>query len=181
MVRRCSSTLILVGVAFAQTPSRDDLASEKAVARFQSICEAQGKALWGRSLCGPIVIVNPKSHWTVASEQDPDKKFEKRGGVFVGVLPSTIDVANTAVDWGGRKWTMVMAPLPVDPYAQVALVAHEAFHRIQESMDLAGSDQPNAHLDTENGRLWFRLELRALARALRAENDQDLRKSVAYF
>jgi hypothetical protein len=143
------------------------------------VCEAQGKALWGRSLCGPIAIVNPETHWTVASEQDPEKKFEKRGGVFVGALPSNIDVANTAFDWGGRKWTMVRAPVPVDPYSQLALVAHEAFHRIQESLDLAGSDQPNAQLDTEGGRLWFRLELRALARALRSENDDDLRKNVA--
>lgn len=67
----------------------------------------------------------------------------------------------------------------VDPYSQVALITHEAFHRIQDALDLSASDQPNAHLDTENGRLWFRLELRALARALRSETDQDLRKSVA--
>ena len=53
--------------------------------------------------------------------------------------------------------TMVMAPVPDDPYARLALVAHEAFHRVQESLDLSGSDQLTAHLDTENGRLWFRL------------------------
>ena len=165
--------------AQAQTASLEDLAGERAVVRFLSNCDAQGKALWGKSLCGPIVIVDAKTHWTVASEPDPDKKFEKRGNVYVGVLPSNFDVANTAFDWGGRRWTMVMSPLPVDPYSQVALVTHEAFHRVQDSMGLSGSDQPNPQLDTMNGRLWFRLELRALARALRAESDRDLLKSVA--
>ena len=126
----------------------------------------------------PLVIVNAETHWTVASEQDPDKKFEKRGNAWVGKLPASFDAANTAFVWGGRKWTMVMSPLPLKPYLQISLVPHEAFHRIQENLDVAVSDHPNTHLDHENGRLWFRLELRALARALRAESEQELRKSV---
>src|SRR5450432_4040963 len=111
MLKCCVSALIFAVAVLAQSSSMDDSASERAVARFLAICDAQGNALWGRSLCGPVAIVNAKSHWTVASEQDPEKKFEKRGAVYIGVLPSTFDVANTAFDWGGRKWTMVMAPL----------------------------------------------------------------------
>ena len=168
-----------IGVTACSAQSLDDVASERAVARFRSTCEAQGNAVWARSMCGPLVIVNAETHWAVANEQDPEKKFVNRGSVWVGTLPASFDVANTAFNWGGRKWTMVMSPLPVDPYSQIELVSHEAFHRIQESLDLAASDQPNAHLDTENGRLWLRLELRALARALRAETEQELRASVA--
>ena len=130
--------ILLVAIGSLVAQSLDDTASERAVARFLAKCEEQGKALWGRSLCGPLVIVNAETHWTVASEQDPDKKFEKRGNVWVGKLPSNFDVANTAFDWGGRKWTMVMSPLPLDPYSQVSLVSHEAFHRIQEHLNLAG-------------------------------------------
>ena len=156
----------------------EDAASEHAVERFLYSCEAQGTRIWGRSLCGPLAIVHAGTHRTVASEQDPEKKFQKRGAVWIGTLPSNFDVANTAFDWGGRKWTMVSAPLPLDPYTQIKLVTHEAFHRIQQSLDLAATDQPNAHLDTENGRLWLRLELRALARALRSESALDLRRCV---
>ena len=168
--------LVMGAASFAQ--SLDDAANERAMARFLADCDAQGMAVWGRSLCGPLVIVNPESRWTVASEQDPDKKFSKRGNVWMGRLPENFGIANTAFDWGGRKWTMVQSPLPVDPYLQIGLVSHEAFHRIQESLDLAGSDQPNEHLNEELGRLWLRMELRALARALRADSDEDLRRSV---
>jgi hypothetical protein len=178
------SILAFCGAAAAmrgqqQAVSPDDLTSERALAKFQTICEAQGKALWGMSLCGPVAIVNPKTRWTVASERDAEGKFEKRGSVYIGLMPSEILVSNTAVDWGGKKWAEIISPLPLDPYSRLNLVTHEAFHRIQEAAGLMGSDQPEAHLDTDTGRLWLRLELRALARALRSENDQEMRKAVA--
>jgi hypothetical protein len=177
MLVRYSIPVIFVASMFAQTqPSLDDMASERTLARFQSVCDSEGKLLWGASLCGPVAIVNPKTHWTVSTERDPDGKFEKRGPVFVGFLPAQITVANTAIDWGGRKWATIQSPVPADPYSALALVTHEAFHRVQESLGVAGSDQPEAHLDTETGRLWLRMELRALAKALRTENDQEMRK-----
>jgi hypothetical protein len=171
---------LAVAVSAQPAASLDDLASERALARFQSICESQGKALWGMSLCGPVAIVDPKSHWTVASQRDAEGTFEKRGLVFVGLLPPKIDVANTAIDWGGQKWATIMAPLPLDPYTRLKLVTHEAFHRVQTALGVSGSDQPETHLDTETGRLWLRMELRALARALRADNDREMRKSIAH-
>jgi len=169
---------VLAASLIAGAQTLDETATERAVAHFSSICDAQGKAVWGASLCGPIVVVNPRTRSSVASQVDPDGKFIKRGDVWVGALPASFDPANTAFDWGGRKWTMVMAPLPKDPFLQLALITHESFHRVQAGIGLASSDQPNAHLDTETGRVWLRLELRALARALRAEHDQELRAAI---
>ncbi|SPE32838.1 conserved hypothetical protein [Candidatus Sulfopaludibacter sp. SbA3] len=57
-------------------------------------------------------------------------------------------------------------------------MAHESFHRIQPGLGLNASDAPNAHLDSEAGRVWLRLELRALARAMRSEG-ADGRQSAA--
>ncbi len=62
----------------------------------------------------------------------------------------------------------MMLPLPTDPFQRLTLLAHESFHRIQPSLGLSASDAPDPSLDTEAGRLWLRLELRALARALRS-------------
>ncbi|HEY3739017.1 MAG TPA: hypothetical protein VGL53_04190 [Bryobacteraceae bacterium] len=178
MIRSYSMLLFSVTAVFAQQPSLDDLVSERALAKFQSVCEPEGMALWGKPLCGAVAIVNPATHWTVASQQDPDRKFEKRGAVFVGVLPKGMEVANTAIDWGGEKWATIRSPLPADPYSRLALVTHEAFHRVQPSLGLSSSDQREAHLDTETGRLWLRMELRALAQALRAENAAETRQAI---
>ena len=43
---------------------------------------------------------------------------------------------------------------------------HELFHRIQPDLGLITLSGQNAHLDTVEGRVWLRLEWRALARAL---------------
>ena len=85
----------------------------------------------------------------------------------MGVFPERFTPSNTSIQWGGQEWATVMRPLPQDPYQRIALLAHESFHRIQSSAGLGGSDTANPHMDTEAGRLWLRLELRALARALR--------------
>jgi len=178
MFRRCLSAIV-TACAIANAQPNDEVVTERALGRFLSICEAQGKAIWKASLCGPLIIVNRRTRSTVASQADPDAKFTKRGSVYVGLLPEKFEPSNTAIDWGGSKWTMVMAPLPADPFSQLSLISHEAFHRVQGELGLASSDQPNAHLDSETGRLWLRMELRALARALRTENDRELRESIA--
>lgn len=115
MISRWMYALVFAVLMNAQPASLDDMASERALSRFMAICDAEGKALWGRSLCGPIAIVNPETRWTIANEQDPENKFTKSGGVYSGLLPAKFATANTAFDWGNRKWTMVMSPLPSIP------------------------------------------------------------------
>ena len=152
----------------AEIPAETRLAI-KALGEFAQVCEADGARLWGKSLCGPLVLAHPSTRAAVANRRDPDGAFQKSGEAFLGVFPERFTPSNTSIQWGGEEWANVMLPLPADPYERVSLLAHESFHRIQGSLGLAGSDAPNAHLNTEAGRLWLRLELRALARAMRTE------------
>ncbi|MCA9768463.1 MAG: hypothetical protein KC485_06585, partial [Gemmatimonadetes bacterium] len=54
---------------------------------------------------------------------------------------------------------------PGDAYLRDKLIAHEAFHRVQQALGLNARDAINAHLDEEDGRVLLRLELRALTAA----------------
>ena len=92
--------------------------------------------------------------------------LEVRDGVWVGTLPETMIAANTAVEWAGRRWTMVLWPTPPIPHARNRLLLHEMFHRVQDDIGLPAGNPTNSHLDTMDGRIWLRLEMRALARAL---------------
>jgi hypothetical protein len=92
--------------------------------------------------------------------------LREEDGVWVGVLSEEINPANAAVDWAGLRWTMVLWPPPSIPHARNRLLIHELFHRIQEDLGLAADNPPNGHLDTRDGRIWMRLEMRALAEAL---------------
>ena len=64
---------------------------------------------------------------------------------------------------------MVSLPLPTDRFLRIRLLAHESFHRMQPELGLRATDAASAHLESESGRLWLRLELRALAEALRTQ------------
>jgi hypothetical protein len=123
--------------------------------------------IWGVPLYGPIMFVDPRTGNVVANQADLERKLVPQDGVFVGKLPSEINPANTAIDWAGIHWTMVMWPVSEFRQPRERLLLHECFHRLQERLGLPAQDAVNAHLDTLNGRIWIQLEWRALERALR--------------
>jgi hypothetical protein len=134
----------------------------------KTACIHDAGALWGKSLCGPIALVDRQTRIVIANDTLAGRHFLRLGGVYVTTLPQNQFVANTSFDWGGRAWTMVALPLPADRFARVDLVMHEVFHREQSALGLAQKDALNNQLDTRGGRTWLRLEYRALARALEA-------------
>ena len=90
----------------------------------------------------------------------------------MGTLPADQNVSNTGFDWSGTRWTMVALPVPTDPVSRAALMMHERWHRIQDSLGFPAASPTNDHLDTRDGRLWLRLEGRALQRALLTKGDK---------
>ncbi len=134
--------------------------------RARLLSEADGGLLWGKPLYGPMFFVDPATRLVVANEPDSEGSLRAESGVFVGTLPPDQNIANTAIEWAGRRWTMVMWPLPESTYARGRLMMHELFHRIQDDLGLPGSNPANGHLDSMDGRIWLQLELRALGEAL---------------
>lgn len=153
----------------------DTVAMRAAAREFLASCEG-GVALWGRTLCGPLVIVDPDTRFAIATQQPAVGEFRSDQELYAGLLPSGVQLANTAIDWNGTRWSFVLAPVPADPAQRRGLLFHEAFHRIQPALGLDGRDRLNPHLDERDGRYWLRLELRALAVAVRA---RDPRQSPA--
>lgn len=154
------------GAAAAVPP--DAAPAIKASNEWARVCEADGRLLWRKSLCGPMILVNPATRFVIANAPDPAGKFQKYEDVYIGAFPEKFTPSNTSIRWGQQEWATVMLPLPTDPFQRLTLLAHESFHRIQPSLGLSASDAPDPSLDTEAGRVWLRLELRALARALRS-------------
>ena len=66
-----------------------------------AICEADDGALWGVSLCGPILLVDPTTRQAVASQAGDGDVLREDGDVFTGVLPDDVMIANTAVTGTG--------------------------------------------------------------------------------
>jgi hypothetical protein len=113
-------------------------------------------------------LVDPQTRSIFANRADPEKQLKAEGEIFVGKLPEKINIANTAVEWAGTKWTMIMLRLPEEKQRRASLIAHEMWHRIQDDLGFPPSGAANDHLDTRDGRYWLELEWRALAAALQA-------------
>jgi hypothetical protein len=122
---------------------------------FQQRCEAEGKRLWGRSLCAPVVVVNAATGAFTTSKPPPSQP-----------LPAMR--ANTAIKWGGEDWIMVLAPLPSDPEKKASMLFHEAWHVHQQALGFPSNNAVAPHLGAAADRYLMRLEWAALAAALKS-------------
>jgi hypothetical protein len=156
-------------------------AADALFARAKAMCEREGGRLWGESLCGPILLVDPATRRVLASHADAEGRLQPAGdGVFAGTLPTDQNAAFTAFDWAGVRWTQLLWPLPGDAAQQDVLLAHELFHRIQPRLPIAAPEGgDNAHLDTVDGRYYLQLEWRALAQALQSSDAATRRQAIA--
>jgi len=130
------------------------------------LCQADGGALWHHSLCGPILLVDWTDNTAVANQPDPAGVLEPVGKVFAGTLPADVVIANTPIEWSGKRWTELLWPLPDDVAHRHVTLSHELFHRAQHELQMPMGDGGNLHLDTLEGRTLLQLEWHALARAL---------------
>jgi hypothetical protein len=162
-----------------------DLAQAAAyLAEFSATCAADAGALWGKSLCGPVILVDPESREVVANRADEGSVLARTEdeGVYAGLFPATETIANTAIDWKGTRWTMIMyGALEGEPNERRALMMHEAFHRLQPELALrpeGKANDTNRQLDERDGRFWLQLEWNALQASL-AEGTSERDRSVA--
>jgi len=135
--------------------------------------------LWNHQLYGPLLFVNQNTRTIIANEPDTKGILTKDGEAYIGILPKGINIANTAFDWNGKRWAMVMLPLPKNYNERLNLIIHELFHRIQPKIGFANliTIQSN-HLDELNGRIFLELELEALKKALISDNDNVRKKHI---
>jgi hypothetical protein len=166
-------------VAATRLAIADALPPAVAFREAAELCARDDGKLWGVSLCGPMLLVEPATRTVFANQVDKQNTLRREGEIFTGKLPNEINIANTAVDWAGVKWTMIMLPLPEAQPRRAALMAHEMWHRVQEQIGFPASGAANNHLDTRDGRYWLQLEWRALAAALGARGDDRNRATEA--
>ncbi len=131
------------------------------------------QALWGKDLYAPILLVHPQSREVFANLADTAGILQPAGKIFRGQLPASVNIANTSLDWGGERWAMLMLPLPVDKAARLQLFCHELFHRAQPALGFEAFNPDNNHLNQKDGRIYLRLELEALKKAIVANNKQE--------
>jgi hypothetical protein len=154
-------------------PAAAQVDHERAEAFFKdadAICQRDGGRLWGVSLCGPMVFADARTRTLVTNQPRPTEEQSR-----------SLGFANSPMEWGGTRWTAFMWDFTISlPNARTRqmFMLHELFHRIQPELGLVTLSGQNPHLDTVEGRIWLRLEWRALARGL-DQSGQDRKRAVS--
>src|SRR6476469_6289051 len=103
--------LLFFSCAAAQSSGIDTKLAAQYFQQLRQTSDRDGGKMWGLALYGPILFVDPGSGNIVANQADLEHKLVPQDGVFVGTLPKENNAANTAFDWAGVHWTMVMWPV----------------------------------------------------------------------
>lgn len=175
--------LAVVGSPCASQSPLDSAATVAAFEDYLDTCPTSARAPWPRPVCGPLLGVHAASGFAVATVAPPMGEFTRVGRVWVGRTPAGFAVSNTATEVAGTRFATVILPLPNDRFRRTRLLAHEEFHRIQPALGLQGIDRVNPHLDEPDGRIFLRLELRALSVALALDGpaaDSALRHALLF-
>jgi hypothetical protein len=132
-----------------------------------------------------MLVADPNDRSVIANQPDPGGVLKPSNGLYAGVLPPEVIVANTPIEWSGTRWTELMWPLrprageEIDAAMLHVTLAHELFHRVQPGLGLTRPEISNQHLDTFDGRYLLQLEWRALALALQAKTPAVRRAAIA--
>lgn len=153
-------------------PAAAQVDQQRAEAYFKeaaTICQRDAGRLWGVSLCGPMVFADARTRTLATNQPRPTEE-----------QPRVLGFGNAPIEWGGSRWAAYMWDFTtsLDARTRGMLMLHELFHRIQPELGLITLSGQNAHLDTVEGRVWLRLEWRALARAL-GQSREDRKRALS--
>jgi len=145
--------------------------AQKAFSDLDAVLKQDNGRLWRHKMEGPVLLINPGTRVVLANMADKKGALVLQHNLYAGLFPENNNIANSAGEWNGRRWTMVKWPLNVTQSEIINVLVHESFHRIQPDVGfkyLAGSSC--THLDTREGRIWLKMEIEALKEAIRSED-----------
>jgi len=160
-----------------QTPV---IAGDSLAVYFREIKDATWayRGLWNKDLYGPILLVNPGNRQFFSNVPDSAGLLKLKGSVYSCILPENVNIANTSSHWNGKDWAMIKLPLPSNKKERINLMAHELFHVAQPSLGFRLFNVANNHLDQKDGRIYLRLELEALKKAVQCTSSIESKKCL---
>src|SRR6476619_191026 len=161
--------LVLLGAATNADGQVQPQLAQRWFEEAKKLCERDAGRLWGVSLCGPMVIFDQRTGTRATSQPEP-----------AGPPPRLSGFADGPVSWGGVRWFSFPLYMLADTDADVRQqnMLHGLFHRIQPELGFITDDGFNEHLDTLEGRVWMKLEWRALRRAVESSGS-DRAEAIA--
>lgn len=177
--------MTLIALSASITAGATEMNTLQAAEYFKevkAICDQDGGQLWGVDLYGPMLFVDRNNRKVIANAPDTGGLLVKEGDVYTGFYPDSLPIANTALEWNGTFWTMVIwQALSENQLDRNELIMHELWHRIQKEIGFESVGSKNAHLNKLDSRILLKMEWLALAKALEGGAQQKAHLQSALF
>jgi hypothetical protein len=86
-------------IAAEEQRSRQIDEADRSLHEARTLCDQDAGALWGKSLCGPLLLVNPATRDVFANEADAEHLLRHEGEIFTGKLRSLLCLRDRASLW----------------------------------------------------------------------------------
>jgi hypothetical protein len=139
---------------------------------IQDICYKDNGKLWGKNLYGPIMFVDRTSRRITANMPDSQGILKLKEGIYSGIFPKELLLTDGPVTFGDTKFAMVALPPEEDNYRIKTRTLHALFHLYQESLGYKTEIFNIMSMDEKEGRLWLKLEWRALKKAINTDGEE---------
>jgi hypothetical protein len=149
---------------------------EKAIGYFKKVedaCNRDNGKLWGKNLYGPVIFIERGTRRIISNFPDNEGLLKEKDGVYIGNYPKESVIYNGPVTFGGKLYGMAPLPPEEDEYRIINRAIHGLFHRYQEMTGYTSSGYMTVNMDEKNARLWFKLELKALRKALNSQGEEQ--------
>jgi hypothetical protein len=106
------SLAVLPASAVTASPLIPVAAAKAVFARAHALCGADDGRLWGVSLCGPLMLADPRTHAALSNVPVPGA--ERVAGLYRFTLPREAPVSDTWFDYEGIRLQSVIGPTCAD-------------------------------------------------------------------
>lgn len=165
-------TLVSLWACNRKEPYPKKLLSE-ANEQFQiidSLCRSIPQGILNFELYAPILLIDPETRYVFGNESGDS--LEKIGGIYAGSYTSKHIAINGPGNWNGKKWNILMLPLPDERAEKERLIIKSLFSFHEDQIGFNQLHTPYCqHLNERINRIWMKIEASALEQAL---NESDL-------
>jgi len=132
----------------------------------QQTLAGEGAEFWGKAWSSQVMVVDSATRYGASPTSPGSGLFSPTSSIWVGRIPSGPNLQEPLMRWAGQTWCLVAYPLPKNPQEAAQKIFAALWNGKASEMGFPLTNHPNKHLNTLEGRIWLRMELQALSKAL---------------
>lgn len=140
--------------------------------KIEASCYNDGGTLWGRNLYGPLMFVDRRNRIVYSNFPDREGNLKKSDGVYYNNYSKDFIINRDSLTFGGTKYALAALPSKEDGFTITSRGIQSLYYFHQHYFGYKPIPYNTSNMDEDNARLWLKLELKALKKAITSDNQE---------